>query len=163
MLELKKGVWLLGELGVFNLPANVVRAEGEWRVCTSGGTFWQYPDALYGNHLFSLKVAVEFAVTLGSLEYSETLKYLNLTTRHLFSETGVLGVFYRGGLQQQYIVIYQGKVAKVPYCDGKGFTHAVRTLEGLKDEQTEYLLSKFHQEPVVGSDFLNVTQSEGGL
>lgn len=150
MIELSSGSWLLGELGLFNLPANVKRCKrsARWKVCSEANTFWEFKDIDSGNHYLSLKEAIQFAVTIGSLSYQDTIECLELTKKLRLSETGVLGVYLRRGLGEGYWVIYDGNLIKLPYRDGKGFISAVRTLEELKVPNVEKFLNQFTRELV---------------
>lgn len=150
VIELINGGWLLGELGVFNLPANVKRCNRSamWKVYSEANTFWEFKDIDSGSHYLSLKKAIQFAVTIGSLSYQDTIECLELTRKFRLAETGVLGVYHRRGLHEAYWVAYGGNLIKVDYEKGKGFMKAVRTLEELKVPSVEKFLSQFTRELV---------------
>lgn len=145
MIELIGGSWLLGELGVFDLPANVKRCDrsAKWRVYSDADTFWEFNDSKWGSPYLSMREAIHFAVTMGSLRYQDTLECLELTRKLRLSETGVLGVYLRSGLGKGYWVIYDGNLIKLPYRNGKGFISAVRTLDELKVPSVEMYLDQF--------------------
>ena len=149
MIELIGGSWLIGELGGFDLPANVKRCERSprWRVYSEADTFWEFPDSKWGNPYLSMREAVQFAVTIGSISYQDTVECRELTIKHRLHETGVLGVYLRSGLGEGYWVIYDGNLIKLPYNDGKGFITAVRTLNDLKVPSVEMYLDQFTDNP----------------
>lgn len=147
MLQVNATRWVLGELGIFDLPKNVQRdtITASWRVTNSKGSFWEYTDSQYGNHYYSLKEAVRMAITIASLPYQSACEYMQLINKNRLHETGVTGVYYRSGLKETYVVIYNGSQVKVPYDKGKGFTKALRLLEELLDPSVEALRQQFKQ------------------
>lgn len=147
MLQVNATRWVLGELGIFDLPKNVQRdtITASWHVTSSAGTFWEFKDSEYGNHYHSLKAAVRMAITVASLPYQTAREYMELIIKNRLTETGVTGVYYRSGLKESYKVIYNGSLVKVPYDSGKGFTKALRVLEKLLDPSVEALRRQFKQ------------------
>lgn len=147
MLQVNATRWVLGQLGIFDLPKNVRRdvSSASWHVVSSAGTFWEFRDIEYGNHYHSLKAAVRLAITVASLPYQSACKYMELIYKNRLAETGVTGVYYRSGLKQSYEVIYNGSLVRVPYDNGKGFSRAVKVLEKLLDPKVEELRNKFRQ------------------
>lgn len=150
MLHIKDNTWAMGQLGLFDLPENIERhtRSSSWRVVTAGGSFWEYSDISYGSPYYSLKAAVRMAITIGSLPYAEASLYMGLIFKNRLSETGVTGVYYRGGLKESYKVIYNGQLIKIPYDKGKGFTRAVRALEEILDPTVEFLREKFRDSEI---------------
>lgn len=150
MLHVKDNRWVMGQLGVFDLPKNIRRCSRScsWRVVSEGGSFWEFKDIEHGSPYYSLKEAVRLAITIASLPYKEASEYTSLLRKGRLSETGVTGVYYRKGLKESYKVIYNGQLIKIPYDKGKGFTRAVRALEEILDPTVEFLREKFRDSEI---------------
>lgn len=147
MIKLIRNGYLLGELGVFNLPDIVQREEGDtkWKVHSTVKSFWEFRDIDHGGTYYAMKEAVKFAVTYGSLPYKQTTECIELSCKCRLTETGVLGVYLFRGLEEAYWVIYDGNLIKVPLEKGKGFIKATRILEGLRNSKIEELLESFDE------------------
>lgn len=149
MFKIRDNRWTMGDAGIIDTPVGLERTSNNqgWCLQTTAGTQWQWLDNKYGNHLDSLAMASVFALTIGSLEYEETLDYLQLLGKDRLVNTGVLGVFYRGGLRQAYHVILNGEVVVFPYADGRGFTRAVKAAKSMTQPWMTLLFEKLNTWP----------------
>lgn len=136
MLNTKGNTWITPGIGIMDVPEHLIRRGNSWAISVEGGSWWMWNDVDYGmNHLQSLREAVPFAVTVGSLDADTAREYITMYQKGRLTPTGVLGVFYRSGLKESYHVILDGEVVIFPYAAGRGFCKAVAAAEKMTSDR----------------------------
>lgn len=152
MFNVKRNQWSFGELGLVDIPVNVVRLprNNGWGIPTEAGAYWAWEDSRYGeNPLAALRAASAFALTVGSLPVTEARLTLELFRKGRMVGTGVFGVFYRSGLKEAYYVILNGITVVVPYNRGRGFTEALRVASARRDTHGLASIAKLELHPLL--------------
>lgn len=136
MLNTFGNTWVTAGIGIMDVPEHLIRRGNSWAIAVEGGSWWMWDDATYGrNHLESLREAVPFAVTVGSLDAETAREYITMYQKGRLTPTGVLGVFYRSGLKESYHVILEGEVVVFPYAAGRGFGKAATAAERMMSDR----------------------------
>jgi hypothetical protein len=143
MLNTKGNQWVIPELGLLNIPEHLERIRDGWAIAAGEESWFQWLDQKHGyNFMDSLRKAASFAVTIGSLPIEEARAWREMYEKGRLTPTGVLGVFYRTGLKQMYLVIVDGQVVEFPYADGRGFGKAATAVDKVMTADTKAFLKK---------------------